>query len=161
MNLCYAMTFPELPVKGNYDSDKFKIYMADTGLLIAQLDDEAQRDLRANENLGVYKGGLYENIVGEALAKQGYDLVYFKKDDSTLEQDFFVRAAGKLVPVEVKAKSGCAQSMRTLIRSDHYGDIPWGVKFHGGNVGFANNVLALPYYTAFLLRRFLAENAPA
>ena len=158
VNLCHAMSFPELPIKGNYDADKFKIYMADTGLLIAQLDDEAQRDLRANENLGVYKGGIYENIVGESLVKQGYDLVYFKKEDSTLEQDFFVRTATRLVPVEVKARSGCAQSLRTLIKSEHYKDISWGLKFHGGNVGFENNVLTLPYYTSFRLRRFLSEH---
>ena len=30
------------------------------GLLVASLDDEAQEDLRANKNLGVYKGALYE-----------------------------------------------------------------------------------------------------
>ena len=157
VNLCHAMTFPELPIKGNYDADKYKIYMADTGLLVAMLDDEAQRDMRANENLGVYKGGLYENIVGDALAKQGYELVYFKREDSTLEEDFFVRTANNLVPVEVKAKSGCSQSLRNLIKSDHYADISWGIKFHGGNIGFSNNVLTLPYYTAFLLKRLLLE----
>ena len=158
VNVCNAMSFPELPIKGNYNADKFKLYMADTGLLIAQLDDEAQHDLRANENLGVYKGGIYENIVGESLVKQGYDLVYFKKEDSTLEQDFFVRTHSKLVPIEVKSMSGCAQSLRTLIKSEHYKDISWGVKFHGGNVGFENRVLTLPYYTSFLLRRFLFEH---
>jgi len=158
VNICNAMSFPELPIKGNYDPDKFKIYMADTGLLVAMLDDEAQHDLRANENLGVYKGGMYENIVGESLTKQGYDLVYFKREDSTLEQDFFVRTASALVPVEVKAKSGCSQSLRTLIKSERYKDISWGVKFHGGNVGFENSILTLPYYTAFLLRRLLSEH---
>jgi len=158
VNLCHAMPFPELPVKGNYDPNRFKIYMADTGLLVAMLDDEAQLDLRANANLGVYKGGLYENIVGEALAKQGYPLVYYKKDDSTLEEDFFVRTANHLVPVEVKARGGRSQSLKTLIRSDHYGDISWGIKLHGGNVGFENNILSLPYYTAFLLKRFLRED---
>ncbi len=71
INLCHAMHFPSLPIKGNYDADKFKSYMADTGLLVAQLDDESQQDLRANQNLGVYKGGLYENIDGDALAKLG------------------------------------------------------------------------------------------
>jgi len=159
VNLCYAMQFPELPVKGNYDPDRFKIYMADTGLLVAMLDDEAQLDIRANANLGVYKGGLYENIVGEALVKQGYSLVYYKKADSTLEEDFFVRTAGQLVPVEVKARRGQSQSLKTLIRSEHYADIAWGVKFHGGNIGFENSVLSLPYYTAFLMKRFLAEGA--
>ena len=54
------------------------------------MDDESQEDLRANKNLGVYKGALYENMVGEALIKQGYKLFYYKKEDSTLEADFFI-----------------------------------------------------------------------
>ncbi len=158
IHLCHAMPFPTIPLKGHYDADKFKIYMADTGLLVAQLDDETQKDLRANRNLGVYKGGLYENIVGDALVKQGYPLVYYSRADSTLEQDFFARTANRLVPVEVKARGGCAQSMKTLIRSKHYEDITWGIKLHGGNVGWENRVFSLPYFATFLLRRFLAEH---
>ena len=65
VNVCYCMNYPELPLKGNYDESKYKIYFSDTGLLVAMLDDEAQDDLRANKNLGVYKGALYENIVGD------------------------------------------------------------------------------------------------
>lgn len=157
INLCHMMNFPSLPIKGNYDEKCFKIYMADTGLLIAQLDDESQMDLRANRNLGIYKGGLYENIVGDALAKQDYPLAYYKRSDSTLEEDFFVRTANCLVPVEVKASSGCAQSLKVLIRSAHYPDVRWGIKLHGGNVGWENSILSLPYFTTFLMRRFLAE----
>lgn len=76
---------------GNYDPDVFKLYFADTGLLVSMLDEESQEDLRANKNLGVYKGALYENMVGEALVKQGYKLYYYKRPDSTLEEDFFIR----------------------------------------------------------------------
>ena len=54
-NICYALNFPELPLKENYDESKYKIYMADTGLLVAMLDDESQEDLRANRNLEIYK----------------------------------------------------------------------------------------------------------
>lgn len=79
INICYCLSFPELPLKGNYESTKYKIYMKDTGLLVAMLDEEAQDDLRVNKNLGVYKGALYENIVAEALVKSGYDLYYYKK----------------------------------------------------------------------------------
>lgn len=157
VNLCHAMNFPELPVKGNYDDTRFKIYMADTGLLVGQLDDESQHDLRANRNLNTYKGGLYENIVGEALSKNGAELVYYRREDSTLEMDFFLRTANRLVPVEVKAGSARAKSLRTLITSDRYPDISWGVKFTDGNIGFDNHVLTLPHWTAFLLRRLLAD----
>lgn len=79
VNVCYCLNFPELPLKGNYDDTKYKLYVADTGLLVAMLDEEAQEDLRAHKNLGVYKGALYENIVAEGLTKSGYALYYFKK----------------------------------------------------------------------------------
>jgi Predicted ATPase (AAA+ superfamily) len=59
--------------------------------------------------MNVYKGALYENIVAEILSKQGYELFYYKKENSTLEQDFFVRTKKTLVPVEVKAKAGTAK----------------------------------------------------
>ena len=95
------------------------------------LDEEAQDDLRANQNLGVYKGALYENIVGEAFVKSGYDLYYYRREDSTLEQDFFVRTASELIPVEVKAKSGRSKSLRTLIDSGKYPEIHYGIKFIG------------------------------
>ena len=70
VNIGYCMEFPELPLGGNYEPDTFKRYFADTGLLVSMLDDESQENLRANKNLGVYKGALYENMVGEALVKQ-------------------------------------------------------------------------------------------
>ena len=79
VNPCYCLHFPELPLKGNYDDTKMKLYFADSGLLVAMLDEEAQEDLRENKNLGVYKGALYENVAAEALSKSGYGLYYFKK----------------------------------------------------------------------------------
>ena len=154
---CYCLRLPELPLRGNYKDDIFKLYMSDTGLLVSMLDDVAQHDLRANQNFGMFKGALYENIVAEAFVKSGLDLFYWKRDNATLEQDFFVRTANCLVPVEVKGESGVGRSMRTLIKSDNYRDISWGIKLHGGNVGCENRVLTLPYWCTFLLKRFLCD----
>lgn len=156
VNICYGMEFPELPLGGNYDPDMFKLYFADTGLLVSMLDDESQEDLRANKNLGVYKGALYENMVAEALVKQGYKLFYYKKEDSTLEEDFFIRSASSLIPVEVKAKDGRAKSMKTLINSDHYPDIRFGIKLSKNNIGHGDCIYTFPYFCAFLLKRFMA-----
>jgi predicted AAA+ superfamily ATPase len=155
INICHCLNFPELPLKGNYDETKYKIYFADSGLLVSMLDDEAQDDLRTNKNLGVYKGALYENFVGEALVKNGYELYYYKRDDSTLEEDFFVRTATKLIPVEVKATTGKSKSLRTLISSDKYTDITCGIKFASGNIGFSENIYTFPYFCAFLLKKYL------
>lgn len=156
INICYCMNYPELPLKGNFDETKYKIYFADSGLLVAMLDEEAQEDLRANRNLGVYKGALYENVIGEALAKSGYGLYYYKKDDSTLEEDFFVRTMRELIPIEVKAVSGRAKSLKMLISSEHYEDIHCGIKFTGGNIGYDKEIYTFPHFLAFLLKRYLA-----
>jgi len=155
VNICYCLNFPELPLKGNYDESKYKLYFFDTGIFVAMLDEEAQEDLRANKNLGVYKGALYENIVGEALTKCGYGLYYYKKEDSSLEEDFFVRTTDCLIPVEVKATRGTAKSLRTLIKSDSYADIKYGIKFTAGNIGYNNNIYTFPYFCAFLLKDYL------
>jgi len=154
---CYCLGMPELPLKGNYKDDVFKLYMSDTGLLVSMLDDAAQHDLRANQNFGMYKGALYENIVAEAFAKAGLDLFYWKKENATLEQDFFVRTEKSLVPVEVKGERGVGRSLRSLISSDVYRDIRWGIKLHAGNAGCENHVLTLPYWCTFLLPRLLAD----
>ncbi len=156
INICYCMSFPELPLKGNYDSTKYKLYMRDSGLLVSMLDEESQDDLRVNKNLGVYKGALYENIVGEALVKSGYQLYYYKREDSGLEQDFFVRTKDSLVPIEVKANNNRAKSLVTLIKSDRYPDIKFGIKLCNGNIGFNNQILTFPYFCTFMLKRYLS-----
>lgn len=155
VNLCYCLNYPELPLKGNYADTKYKIYFADTGLLVSMLDEEAQDDLRANKNLDVYKGALYENIVGDALVKSGYGLYYFKREDSTLEEDYFVRTSSELIPIEVKSTNGKSKSLRTLISSDKYPDIRYGIKLIRGNIGFNDNIYTFPYFCSFLLKRYL------
>jgi predicted AAA+ superfamily ATPase len=157
INICYCLNATELPLKGNCDYSKYKLYFADSGLLIASLDDEAQEDLRANKNLGIYKGALYENIIGEALVKSGNDLYYYKRNDSALEMDFFMRTASDLVPVEVKAGNNNAKSLRVMIESDKYPEIKWGIKLARQNIGYHNNIYTFPHFCAFLLKRYLRE----
>ncbi len=158
INVCYCLNYPEVPLKGNYDETKYKIYMADTGLLIAMLDDETQEDLRSRKNIGTYRGGLYENIVGDMLVKAGYDLYYYSKENSTLEEDFFVRDSEGLIPVEVKARNGNSKSLNTLIKSESYPDIHFGIKLIDGNIGVEGDIRTFPHYLVFILRDYLRGN---
>lgn len=155
VNPCYCLLQPELPLRGNYNDAKYKLYMGDTGLLISMLDEDAQDDLRVNRNLGIYKGAVYENIVAEAFAKSGLGLYYWRRSDSPLEEEFFVRCGEFLVPVEVKAGNSRSKSLRELIDSVRYGEIRWGVKFADANIGWSRNVLTLPWFCAFLFSRML------
>ena len=157
VNICYCMNQPELPLKGNYDPKLYKIYFKDTGLLIASLDEEAQEDLRVNKNLGTYKGAIYENIVGDMLVKQGYQLYYYNSDKPALEMDFFVRDADSLIPVEVKATDGATASLNNLLKENKYPDIKYGIKLGYKNIGFNGKFYTFPYFLTFLLKRFILE----
>jgi len=53
INLCYNLSLPELPLEGNARSDCFKVYMRDTGLLTAMLEEGSQADIM-DGNLGIY-----------------------------------------------------------------------------------------------------------
>ncbi|MBR0120029.1 MAG: DUF4143 domain-containing protein, partial [Eubacterium sp.] len=119
-----------------------KIYMTDTGLFLAMMDEESRTDVWSRKNMDVYKGALYESIVAEALIKSGYDgLYYYKKENSTLEEDFFVRTSDELIPIEVKSTNGNSKSLKTLIQNENaYPDIKRGIKLIRGNIGSGNGI---------------------
>ncbi len=155
VNECCCLQYPELPLKGNVEESKYKLYYPDTGLLVSALDEEAQEDLRVNKNLGVYKGALYENFVAEAFVKQGLGLFYYKKENSTLEEDFFVRTQNNLIPVEVKSNNDRSKSLSALIKNKNYSDISYGIKLGDFNVGHANDIYTFPYFCVFKLKDYL------
>ena len=140
-----------------YDPKLYKLYYKDTGLLIASLDEEAQEDLRANKNLGTYKGAIYENLVGDMLVKQGYNLYYYSNDKPSLEMDFFVRDADSLIPVEVKSNDNATASLSNLLKDDKYPDVKYGIKLGYKNIGFNGKFYTFPYFLTFFLKRFVAE----
>ena len=157
INICYCLSQPELPLKGNYNPDNYRVYFRDTGLLIGSLDEEAQDDLRNNKNFNTYKGAIYENIVADMLVKEGYDLFFYKNEKGTIEMDFFVRDKDSLIPVEVKADDNSTASLNNLITSSSYNDIKYGIKFCNKNIGFNGRFYTFPYFMTFFLKRFLKE----
>jgi len=157
VNVSYAMEQACLPLKGNYNPDNYRLYFADTGLLIGSLDEEVQDDLRNNENMNTYKGALYENIVGDMLVKEGYDLYFYKDDSKKIKMDFMIRDKNSLIPVEVKANNNSTISLNNLINSSSYKDIKYGIKLCNKNIGFNGKFYTFPYFLTFLLKRYLKE----
>ncbi len=158
VNVSHCLRYPELPLRGNADPDNYRLYFSDTGLLIGSLDEEAQEDLRYNQNYGTYKGAIYENIVSEMLVKQGYELYFYRNETATTEMDFFVRDRKSLIPIEVKANRGASASLRHLLDETKYPDIRYAIKLTGGNIGRADRIFTFPWFLGFLLKRWLREH---
>ncbi len=157
INTCYCLNQLELPLKGNENQENYRIYFSDTSLLLASLDDESQNDLRFNKNLNVYKGALYENFCAEALRKQGYELHYYRSEDSRTELDFLLRIKDNIVPIEVKAGKSKARSLSAVINDDSIPFIQYGIKYSMNNIGAENHIITLPYFTLFLLKQVISE----
>ncbi len=157
VNVCHCLEQVALPLKGNYIANNYKLYYHDTGMLIASLDEEAQADLRENRNFNTYKGAIYENEIGEMLAKQGYELYFFRNEKSTIEMDFFVHNAQSLIPVEVKAQDGATKSLNKLIDdNDNFPDIKFGIKLCNKNIGYNGKFYTFPYFLTFLIKKYLS-----
>jgi predicted AAA+ superfamily ATPase len=146
---CYNLMLPELPLSGNSIQDCFKVYMADTGLLVSMLDDGTQGDILQG-NLWTYKGAVYENLVADILGKMGRKLYYYQKE-SGLEIDFVMRYKGECTLLECKANTGNAKSVKTILSHPDKYHVNAAIKLGDYNIGRFERLLTLPLYMAFLL----------
>jgi len=147
INFCYNLSRPELPLEGNAKSETFKVYMCDTGLLMAMLEDGSQEDV-IDGNLGIYKGAIYENIIADIFGKSGKKLYYFE-DNGKLEIDFFIRRNRMATAVEVKSADNTkSKSMEAVFAK--YG-VRHGVKLSTKNVGGTAKFDSYPLYMAMFL----------
>ena len=146
---CYNINIPELPLDGNAIPDQFKVYMADTGIFVSMLEQGTQYDILQGNLLG-YKGAIFENVIADIFSKMERKLFYYRKD-SGLELDFIIRYNGQCTPVEVKATTGNAKSLKTVMAHYEKYHISQAFKLGDYNIGQTDNVLTLPLYMAFLL----------
>ena len=144
---CFNLSRPELPLAGNVIDDEFKLYMRDTGLLVAMLEDGSQRSIISGD-LGIYKGAIYENVIADVLGKLGKGLYYYARTNS-FGIDFIVRMDETATAVEVKAAENTkSRSVSTLV--DHYG-VKRAIKLSTKNIGGNERILSIPLYMAMFM----------
>ncbi len=149
---CYSLSITELPLDGNAKKENFKVYMRDMGLFVSMLEDGTQFDILQG-NLYGYKGAIFENLIADIFAKMGRKLYYYHKN-SGLEIDFVIRYKGKCTLVEVKANTGNAKSVKTILGHPEKYHVHDAIKLGDYNIGRSEQILTLPLYMAFLLREF-------
>lgn len=116
INFCYNLSEPALPLISNIRLNCFKIYMRDTGLLIAMLEEGVQKAI-LDDNLYINEGALLENICSSELATRYNKLMYFERK-SKLEIDFILNLDGKVTAIEVKSGNNKqAKSLTSIIQN--------------------------------------------
>lgn len=145
--VCYNTTTPILPLNAYEKDNEFKLYITDTGLLLA-LFGFATKQALLNGNLkGFAKGGIFENFVAETLIKNGYTLHYYKPNDS-LELEFIIEKDGEIIPIEVKAGNTPTKSLDSFIE-EFAPSI--GIKLISGNIGLTDKKFTIPHFLAMFI----------
>lgn len=81
-------------------SELFKLYMADVGLLVSMLGQDYIFKL-INNQLDLFKGAIYEQLVAQMLIAKGIKLNYMRLGD--YEIDFLFEHKGHIYPIECKS----------------------------------------------------------
>ena len=148
IDFAYNVNSPWFPLKAHVKEDQFRVYLCDIGLLVAMYGYQLKIALLSDALEGPAKGGIYESLVADILAKRGEELYYYKKEDSTLEIEFILERECKLVPVEVKARKGSTRSLNELLKMDN---IERGYKLTAQNTGVVEKKITLPLYMAAII----------
>lgn len=150
VSLCYNLSNLSIPFEGNKIDNIFKVYMQDSGLFVAMLEEGSAGKILSGD-LGMYKGAIYENIVADAFSKNDRPLYYYHKEGG-LEIDFITSVDLEVSLVEVKAQTGNAKSAKTILKNkDQYG-VSKCIKLSANNVGEEGEKLTFPYYMVYMIK---------
>ncbi len=147
-----------LPLRAEVDSNKFKVFFLDVGLLQYALEIDTN-DL-AMPLADIHRGALAEQFVAQELL--AYTDPYIEKHlffwerakkGSSAEIDFLISLSGKIVPIEVKAgKSGRLRSLQQFLAAK---PSKVGVKISEAPLSFEHNILSVPFYLISEMSRLL------
>lgn len=138
------------PLEAEKIENEFKVFYADTGLLVSQLDDGAAAGVLKGD-MSSYKGAIAENTVACAFHAADIPLYYYHAKSGSPELDFIYSDKGVPTIVECKASRTIATSMRyVLAHPKKYGVHP-AVKFADTNVGGGEGFVTYPLYALGVL----------
>lgn len=161
VQVAYHANDPNVGLSSNLNLDKFKLYLADTGLMVTLMfkdkdftDNKIYKQLLSNKlqkNLGI----LYENIIAQTLASNLHKLFYYTYYDltekRTFEIDFLLSKDNKISPIEVKSSNYLKhRSLNEFIKK--YSDrINHKYVIHTKDFIKKDNIHYLPFYMAQFL----------
>jgi hypothetical protein len=107
---------PAMPLKAYEESNAFKLFLVDIGLLAAMGDLDARTLLEGHAVFSEFKGALTEQYVHQQLAaNEAFSVYYWSAERSSAEVDFILQYKNMIVPVEVKAEENLhSKSLRAF-----------------------------------------------
>lgn len=146
---CYKISEVTPPLSKCKDSESFKLYLNDTGILYMMMHLSKMK-LFTDDNL---KYILYENNLANAIISCGYNLYYYQSEGKA-EVPFVVQTrAGKIIPIEIVNKNLSKAKSLTLFMSKF--NITEAIRFTEDNFSVKKGIKYVPIYASFCLKENL------
>jgi predicted AAA+ superfamily ATPase len=146
---CQKINHGFMPVSAYMDLSDFKLYMSDAGMLTMKSGMATQTILSPVEEDNMFLGMISENYVAQALVCNGFQLFYWK-NENTAELDFVVQIAGEVVPIEVKKGKRTKSASLNMFLKQY--NSRFAIRISGKNFGFENKIKSVPLYAVWCLK---------
>ncbi len=151
----FNTTEPVIPLAINRQSNLFKLFLSDVGLLSTLYGNAARlKLLDSGEDLNC--GAVFENAVSQELLSKGFRLFYYNSKKLG-EIDLVIECDGNVLPLEVKSgKNYTVHSALDNVLTCASFNIPYAYVLSKGNVRVEGKTVYLPVY----MTMFIEDTAP-
>lgn len=163
VTVAYHANNPDVGLSAYKDLNRFKLYMADTGLFVTlqfkdkDFTENIIYEKLLNDKLSTNLGYLYENIVAQILTATGNDLFYYtfyqEERKRNYEIDFIISKRNKICPIEVKSSRYKIHASIDAFYEKFSERILKRYIIHTKDVSKDKDILCLPVY----LTQFVAQ----
>ncbi|MGD1832777.1 MAG: ATP-binding protein [Sphaerochaetaceae bacterium] len=157
----YNVSDPNIGLSNMFNKDKFRLYLADTGLLVTLIfkdkdfTDNIIYTKLLNDKLPVNLGIIYENAVAQILTSNGkklyYHTYYDKKQKKTYEVDFLIAKEDEISPIEVKASGYKTHKSLDMFSKKYSGRIRERIVIYTKDLKIQGDTIYLPVYLTMFL----------
>lgn len=109
----YRVQAPKFPLSAYADTNIFKVFLVDVGLLGAQSSLSPQTVIDGDLLFTEFKGALTENYVAQELIATRHQELYYWASEGTAEIDFLLETDHTICPLE--AKAGASHKKKSLL----------------------------------------------
>lgn len=141
----YKISTVKSPLSSCRETDSFKLYLPDDGLLFSMLHTNLKQ-LLSDEKI---KEILYENSIAKTLAEAGYALYYYQSEGKA-EVNFVIQnRMGKIIPIELISKADSkAKSLAVFMKKF---TVTEAYRITENNFATKKDIRYIPIYAVFCL----------
>lgn len=161
VNISFHANDPNVGLALHADYDRYKMYLADTGLFITlafwdhDVSDNIIYQKLLSDKLSADLGYVYENVVAQMLTANGHKLFYYtwptENGKRKYEIDFILSQGNKICPIEVKSSGYKTHASLDAFMVKFSDRILWNYLIYTKDLRKDGSIILLPVFlTAFL-----------